>query len=161
MFDSKREEMTPLPGIGDPTGTGAVRQKASIAGGAAQQFNLDHGKRTTVIRYQDKLIEADVYAIEGEPLKVVIICPRCNGAGNGNATSIDETRKAIDWRPHAPQAVGEFMNCGSISIDAFECPWELPDAGAHNQRATGGIIGLSAKLCRLKIGVLNNIAKDA
>lgn len=160
MFDSKNEEMIPI--AGDLNRTGAVRQRHGVAdpigergAGAAQQINLDHAKVTAVIRYRDKLIEADVYALPGEPVKVVILCPRCN-----NASSIDETRKAIDWRPHPPQAVGDFVNHGKLSIEPFECSWELPDAGAHNQSARETLIG-TAPLCRLKIGVTNNIGRDA
>lgn len=161
LYDAAREEMEVLGGDYAQRPMAGVRQgvMADPAGergkGLASQHNFDHAKTTTVIRYKDKLIEADVYAVPNTPVHVVIMCPRC-----GNASTIRGERKAIDWRPHAPEPVGKLINAGSISIEPFECSWELPDAGAHDARNTKQIIG-TAPLCRLKIAVTKNVAKDA
>lgn len=163
LYDAAREEMQVLGGdyAQNPYGDRSVRQgvmrdpAGERGAGLASQTNFDHNKVTTVIRYGDRLIEADVYALKGAPVHVVILCPRC-----GNASTIRGEKKAIDWRPHAPEKLGELVNCGKISIEPFECAWELPEAGRHNQRNTSQIIG-TAPLCRLKLGVTNNIAKDA
>lgn len=163
LYDAAREEMEVLGGdyARDPSGVGAIKQgvmsdpMGERGKGLASQTNFGHGKTTTVIRYKDKLIEADVYALPNTPVHVVIMCPRC-----GNASTIKGERKAIDWRPHAPQKIGELVNAGIISIEPFECSWELPDAGQHNARNTRQISGF-APLCRLKLAVDKNVAKDA
>lgn len=123
--------------------------------GYASQVNLDAGKLTAVVRYKDKLSEADIYALEGAPLKVIFRCPRC-----GHDGTINGDHKAIAWSPHEPQRIetdGEvFLNCGELSVEPFECAWEMPDAGAH----TAGLVTAGTTLCRLVIGIDKNVAKD-
>lgn len=159
LYDDTREEMVPLKGDGDPTGTGVVRQSTHARDpfgssiGASSGVRLDKTKdATVVIRYKDRVIEADVYAFPGSPIKIVLFCPRC-----GNALSIESDKKRIDFEKHAPQSVGDFINMGRLNIEPFECTWELPDAGVH----VPGIQSAGTSLCRWKVGISDNIALDA
>lgn len=164
LYDAAREEMEVLGGdyARDPSGRGAVRQGVMAdpdgerGRGLASQTNFDHGKTTAVIRYKDKLIEADVYAIGDAPIQVVILCPRC-----GNASTVRGDKKPVEWSPHVPEKVGLLVNAGTISIAPFECAWEMP--GKVHEKASGNrsVIMKSDNLCRLKLAVDKNVAKDA
>ena len=59
------------------------------------------------------------------------------------------------WRPAS--RAGDPNNGGRLSVEPFECTWEMPDAGEHKP----GYIGGGITLCKLKIGISNNIARDA
>lgn len=161
LFDSARESMEILGGDRARSPHSAVRQgimddpERERGKGLASHTSLDHAKTTAVVRFEDRLLEADVYALPGEPVKVVILCPRC-----GNASQIDGAKKAIEWTPKAPDQIGSFINAGELSIEPFECAWELPDAGMFNPDAHKNVIG-TAPLCRLKIGITKNYARRA
>jgi len=160
MFDEKKEEMIPLAGDGDPTRSGLVDQTTRFrdptgtgAVGASSGVNLDKTKDcTVVVRYKDKLLELDVYAFPGAPMKLVLLCPRC-----GNALNIESDKKQMQLEKHAPQQVGAFVNEGRLSVEPFECTWELPDAGVH----VPGIQSAGTSLCRWRVGIDKNIARDA
>lgn len=160
LYDDKKEEMIPLAGDGDPTGTGLVDQgriapdpaRTGLVG-ATSGVHLDRTKDcTVVIRYKDRLIEADVYAFPGAPMKIVLLCPRC-----GNALNIESDKKQLELVKHVPEQIGSFWNHGKLSVEPFECTWELPDAGQH----VPGLVSAGTSLCRWKVGISNNIARDA
>lgn len=160
LYDDRTEEMIPLAGDGDPTKTGIVRQSTSSRDptgtglvGASSGVQLDKTKdATVVVRYKDRLIEADVYAFPGAPIKLVLLCPRC-----GNALNIESDKKQMSFEKSAPQQVGDFVNMGRLNVEPFECTWELPDAGVH----VPGLVSAGTSLCRWKVGISNNIARDA
>lgn len=138
-----------------------VVQKSDAEGanrhGRIQQFNLDHGKVTTVIRYKDQVIEADVYRLAGAPIKVVFRCPRC-----GSDSTINGDQKAVEFTDHEPRRVftdaGDvFMSAGELSVEPFQCPWEMPDAGAH----VPGLVSGGVSLCKLTLGIEKGVARDA
>lgn len=144
MYDPNREEIFHVAGdVADPTGTGLRGQQSSVS--------LDTKIAEVQIRYKDTLIFGDVYRYPGVPLRVVLMCPVCH-----NALTVCADRKAIDYDLEAAPKIG-----GRISIEKFECPFEAPGAGAHNPRA--GAIGIitGTKMCGWKVGVDNNVAKDA
>jgi len=159
IYDDTKEEMIPLKG-GDPTRTGMVRQSTAALDptgtghvGASSGVALDKTKdATVVVRYKDKLLEVDVYAFPGVPMKLVLLCPRC-----GNALNIESDKKQMQLEKIAPQRVGEFTNMAKLSVEPFECTWELPDAGVH----VPGLVSAGTSLCRWRVGISNNIAKDA
>ncbi len=94
-------------------------------------------------RYGDFVLEADVFP--GKDLgtfEVHIYCPRCSTPELPHNNRITSERKAI-----------EFEN-GLLSIEAFECCWEL-------QQREGERIAFGAGLCRMKMGITKNVAKDA
>lgn len=160
IYDDRTEEMVPLAGDGDPTRTGIVSQSTRSrdpngtgAVGASSGVQLDKTKdATVVIRYKDRLIEADVYAFPGAPIKLVLLCPRC-----GNALNVESDKKQMSFEKHAPHAVGDFINMGRLNVEPFECTWELPDAGVH----VPGLVSAGTSLCRWRVGISNNIARDA
>lgn len=160
IYDDSKEEMIPLAGDGDPTRSGLVSQNTrardpfgSSAIGASSGVNLSNTKDgTVVVRYQDMLIECDVYAFPGAPIKIVLMCPRC-----GHALNIESDKKQMQYAKHAPVQVGDFVNCGVLDVEPFECTWELPGAGVH----VPGIQSAGTSLCRWKVGISKNIARDA
>lgn len=164
LFDDKREEIYTV-GDANRLANRAVVQTHHHADpdgdrrygeGVAQQINLDHAKITALVRYQDHILEVDVYTSPSDATKVShveLICPRCK-----NVCRVSSERKAIDWRPAVRvERVGDMVNMGELSIEPFTCTWETPDAGAH---VAGGIRALN-KLCRLRIGITKNQARDA
>jgi hypothetical protein len=128
--DPKREELYHVAGDApDPTGTGLSGRMSSMR---LTQIALGH----PLIRYKDRVIEADVYEIHGR-LMVHLICPRCL-----NALKITDDRKKMEY------SVTE----NRISIEAFGCTWEMND----DRRMEFGV-----GLCRWRVGVTNNVARDA
>jgi len=137
----------------------------SSARGLQSTHNLIAGKQEVLVLYKDLVMTIDVYAVPGEPLKVHMICPRCHKLG-----TISGDRKAIDFEPLAanpaqsdivamgevPPTVRAMSAHGRISIEPFECAWEIGDdrhvAGSHHTGVT---------LCRQKLAIDNNRAKDA
>ena len=124
----------------DPTGKGP--------NGSQTTYRLNRAAIAhPLVAYKDYVLETDVYAHPGEPMVVHLICPRCH-----HALTIPETKKAIDLELGAgPNGQGK------LSIEPFECTWEMPEAGEH----TAGLVTAGTTLCRWKAGISNNIAKDA
>lgn len=123
----------------DPAGTGLVGSHSQIN---LNRSALGHPK----IRYRDLVLEADVYLAPGIPmpagqiaLEVHVYCPRCR-----HNLRITSDRKKIEFDP----AAGAPQDGGRISIEAFQCTWEQED---HN----------GSGLCKTKLAVENNIARDA
>lgn len=145
MYNAKTEEIYHVAGdVPDPTGTGLRGEMSSV--------NLDSKVAEVQIRYKDTIIFGDVYRYAGVPLRVVIMCPQCR-----NALTITQDNKEIDYDLAAAPQIG-----GRISIEPFTCPFEAPDAGAHRHRSGDGaqiITGMS--MCNWRVGVSNNIARDA
>lgn len=123
------------------------------ARGQAGQMNLTQTAfGHPFIRWNDFLLEADVYKLDGQPMYVHIICPRCH-----NALKIDEDHKAIFYERHRAPKFAPFLaeqgimdHGGSLSIEPFECTWELGPDRQH--------FGIG--LCRWRVAIDNNIAKD-
>lgn len=96
-----------------------------------------------IVTYKDFVLTLDVYKHEGEPMVVHLICPRCH-----HCLTIPEQKKAIELELDAgPQ------NQGRISIETFECTWELEGEKRRMQFGLG--------LCRWRVAIENNVAKDA
>ncbi len=154
----KRREVVQLAGdVPDPAG--------SPHRGAQSTTYLTGGKEEAVVVYQGMFLTVDIYRVPGEPLKVHLYCPRCH-----KHSTVPGDRKAIDWEAGAanpmrteilaagrPELV-HLADKGRLSIEAFECPWEIGDdphvAGALAIQGAGS-------LCRLRIAIDNNRAKDA
>lgn len=121
----------------DPMGTGKM--------GHASQMDMTKGAEAhPMIRYNQFVIEADVYRVpDTDEISVVILCPRCH-----NALTISSKKKAVRFDPPSvkhPQGV--------LSVEPFECTWELDTQGRRMEFGLG--------LCRWKVGISNNVAKDA
>jgi hypothetical protein len=142
--DNERELVQLAGDAPDPTGTGP--------NGAQTTYHLNrsaicHPLVTYRHGTEEFLLELDVYAHPGEPMVVHLICPRCH-----HALTIPATRKAIEIRLDVgPKAQGD------ISIETFECTWELAHVGKH----IPGLVGGGMSLCRWKVAIDHNVAKDA
>lgn len=141
--EAKRREMVQL--AGDPEH------------GIHATTRLDTMKQEVLVTYKDFLLTFDVYVLPGEPIELHYICPRCRNKGR-----ITAARKHIAFEPGESRPITlpdgkKTVTGGSLSIEPFECSWELPDAGEHKQGIRAGGI----TLCRLKLAVDNNVAKDA
>lgn len=112
-----------------------------------------------LIFWRDMVLEADVYALPGEPMQVHLICPQCR-----NALIIRQGNKVFSYDPGAPvptppgwtasevkQAMPNGLG-GRISVETFACTWE----------ADGGItrdFGLAR--CGWRVAIENNVAREA
>lgn len=113
------------------------------------------------------VITADVYKFQGEPMKIHIMCPLCGERGVENALTINEGHKHIEYDANAPLSMmlpneqGEttLMDMGgTLSVERIGCTWE-EKITAEVSRATGTLQGTN--LCRWRVVIENNIAKDA
>lgn len=106
-----------------------------------------------MVTYKDRVVEADVYKEPGEDnhFTILWVCPRCT-----NQLRIDTKKKQVEIRVDRVAPGGERIV--RLFIEPFECTWELGRGtdGTKNDR-----IAFGAGLCRLRVGVYNNIAKDA
>lgn len=147
---------------GAPGRPSLIQVAGDPARGFASQVSLASGKVETLVRYRDHVLTVDVYRLEGEPLQVHLICPRCC-----KPLRATEDRKRIEWDPtalHPHQAVAAELEAqgygqlrlGLLSIEPFGCTWEM-GGDAHNQ----GGLHTGGSLCRLKLGITRNVAKDA
>jgi hypothetical protein len=147
------------------------RELVQVAGdmdhGLASRIDLSSGKTEVLVidRKSDvPLHTIDVYVMPGEPLKVHILCPRCK-----NHLTIPGDKKAIEWDPKAenprardivalgvPPHIQAMAKTGRISIEPFECTWEL-DAG----KKVGASEFSGGNLCRWRAAIDNNLVKNA
>lgn len=104
-----------------------------------------------LIRWRDRVIEGDLYEIEGK-LVLHLICPKCSspacnppcnipGHCGPHALYVRQERKAIEWDAERQL----------LSVESFECTWELPE-GRRQEFGLG--------LCRWRVAIENNIARD-
>lgn len=144
-FDPSREELVHLAGDAPDPLAGMAGIEHARGGGVTTTMRLTKtAKGHPQIRYRDMLIEADVYAFDGEPVKVHLICPRCR-----NALSISSDKKSLEYDPRQNVEIG-----GRLDVETFECTWELPEANDRKME-----FGLG--LCRWRVAIDNNIARDA
>ncbi len=136
----------------DPNGSGMM--------GLASTTRLDGTKREVLVTYKGRagelLLTVDV--IPGDVLEVLFICPRCTKAGR-----ITGDRKHIEFDPTATRPFklpnGQpAMTGGELSIEAFMCTQELPEA-QYEQHTKTNRHGLS--LCKQTLVIDRNIARDA
>ena len=151
------------PRVRDLMGTRAQRELVQLAGdapdptgegpnGAQTTYHLNRSALANpLVTYQsgsqEYVLECDVYQQPGEPPIVHLICPRCH-----NALNIRGDRKHIQLILNAGP-----RGQGLLSIEPFECTWELPDAGRHRP----GILGSGTTLCRWRVAIDKNVAKHA
>jgi len=125
------------------------------------QLNLDAGKSMVAVWYprQELLLEIDVHAIVGAPIELLLICPKCR-----NALRITSERKQIAWDPRAENPMRREIQprlpahhqaralLGKISVEPFECTWEMnaKQAVAKDMTVTAG------NLCRWRGAIDDN-----
>lgn len=142
----------------DPTGLTDYR-------GAMSTTRLIDGRSEVVVLYKDLLMTVDLYFVPGEPLRAHLYCPRCQ-----KHSTVRGDYKAIDFDPAAanpafsdimatgaiPPELARIAAVGRLSIETFECPWEIGD-----DKHVPGVVRTGASMCRLRIAIDNNRAKDA
>lgn len=130
-FDPKTEEVVHLAGDMDH--------------GLAATVKLDKSKTEVSVRYRDFLMTCDLYRIEGAPMRLLLICPRCR-----NTLTITADKKQMAYESsRLPQFGGE------LSVEAFRCTWES-DSSKDGRRMEFGL-----GLCNWTVAIDRNIAKDA
>lgn len=155
----KRRELVQLAGDApDPTGTTNHR-------GALSTMRLTGGKQEIIVVHKDVFLTVDVYALPGEPMKIHLLCPRCH-----KHLTIPGYRKAILFEPGErnpqrstivasgrPELVS-MADLGRLSVEQFECTWEIGDV----KHVSSGIRGVhtGASLCRLRLVIDNNVARE-
>ncbi len=137
------------------------REMVQIAGdpehGYTSTTRLDTMKQEVFVTYKDFLLTVDVYALPGQPIELVYVCPKCRHQGR-----ITGDRKHVEFDPSSSRVMvlpngAKLHTGGDLSVEAFQCSWEMPDAGEHKTGIRAGGI----TLCNLKIAIDHNIAKDA
>lgn len=153
---ARKREMVQLAGDApDPTGRSNLR-------GVASTTRLDTSKLEVFVAYRGRTgqfdLTVDVYAIPGEPIEVHLICPKCR-----HQLRITSEMKKIEYELGADRPYtfvdGSSMpsNGGRLSVEPFQCTWEMPEANAH----TPGLRTHGLTLCNLKLAIDENVAKDA
>lgn len=159
---------TDTAGLATPDGNGKrtlMRVAGDEEGGIQSAINLEVGKSTVAVWYpsQELLLELDVFALPGEPVKLHMICPRCH-----KHLTISAERKHIEWDPRAanpmcrliaarlPPASMWRARLGKISVETFECTWELNG----NQKVSGDLTIGKGNLCKWRGAIDNNRVKE-
>lgn len=171
---SGKREVVQLAGDA-PDPTGLTNQT-----GLQSTHRLTGGKQEVVVVYGDLLMTLDVYALPGEPTRVQIICPRCHKHSTirGDQKKIEYDAKAINpmrerilWMARSTgltpgqdlfskermelAALVSVARFGRLSIEPFECAWEIGDA-----KHVPGALHTGASLCRLRLVIDNNRARE-
>ena len=152
------------PAVARLLGQPHERELVQLAGDAADPTGADdrgrsctyHLNRSAIahplVTYRhgtdEFLITCDVYVADGEPMVIHLICPRCR-----HALSIRADQKDIALELGA----GPDLQ-GDLSVAPFMCTWERADAGTH---VPGMVIGGGMSLCRWRVAIDHNVAKDA
>lgn len=147
----------------DPTGVTNHR-------GIQSTTRLDGAKQEVLVVYRDHVLTVDVYQLEGQPLELIMVCPRCQ-----NQLRITADNKKIDYQPRSTRPVRlpdgmlvsydkplrtrdhVFTNAGTLSVEPFGCTWEMKGADKH----TPGIRAGGLTLCNIKLVIDENVAREA
>lgn len=145
LADPNVQRLMGAPALAEPTDSG--RELMHLAGdpdtGLMSTVSLSQSAIAhPIVRYKEFVLELDVYKTPDEPMYVHLICPRCH-----NMLTISAKRKRMELRD------GGERKGGIISIEPFECTWEMEPNGRR--------VGFGLGLCRLKLAIDENIAKDA
>lgn len=130
-FDPKTEEVVHLAGDMDH--------------GLSSTVRLDKNKIEIQVRYRDFLVTCDLNQIEGAPMHLLWLCPRCR-----HTSTITSDKKQMSYEPKRLQQFG-----GELCVEPFKCAWEL-DSSRDGRRMEFGL-----GLCNLTLAIDCNIAKDA
>ncbi len=155
LATGKREVVQLAGDAPDPTGVTQAR-------GAQSTTSLTAAKREVVVVYKDLLLTVDIYVL-GAVMTAYLYCPRCH-----KALAIPGDRKAIAYEPQSanpmrseilasrrPELV-HLADHGRLSIETFECTWEI-DGAPH----VAGRHHTGASLCRMRMAIDGNRARDA
>lgn len=157
---------------GDPRLATVKRELVQVAGdvphpdgttpwrGHQSQVSLTGDKQEVLVMFREMILTVDVYVIGEHPV-AYLVCPRCR-----KVLTVRGDQKAIDFDPFVPNPVRAEIaaagdptltwaaRLGRLSIEGFECTWELDDA-PHVQ----GAVHTGASLCRMRLAIDNNRAR--
>lgn len=160
LSTGKREVVQLAGDAPDPTGLTSHT-------GLQSTHRLTGGKQEVVVVYGDLLMTLDVYALPGEPMRVQIICPRCHKHSTirGDQKKIEYEPKEMNPRAALVRAMAGYSKeelglvavaqFGRLSVEPFECAWEIGD-----DKHVPGALHTGASLCRLKLVIENNRARE-
>lgn len=158
-YDDQREELyTVLDRDPDPAGTGLQGRSSTINLGSQPLgrplVRLEPPVEDIAVMEVD-VYPADVVGKGGAPgLRILIICPRCR-----NVLEFTSARKEIEFvpaeRPEWDPTRQAMVDRGTLSIEPFECTWELDGKRKVAQTANG------MNLCRMRLGIDRNVARRA
>ena len=149
--------------------TGKKRPVVQLAGdmehGLSSTTRLNTNKIEVMVVYKapSKFLTVDVYQVPGEPVMVHMICPKCL-----KTNRITADRKRIEFDAAARNPVhglvlseagpdlASLAETGRLSVSSFECAWEV----GGDKHVQGGV-HTGASLCRQRLAIENNRAKDA
>ena len=159
---------------------GQAKSMVNVAGdedrGIMGTTHLDLAKHEIGVIFRPKgsatmiagVLTVDVYAIPGEPVKLHLICPRCH-----HTLTVNADRKAIDWQPTTPSPFPKTLrevlppesqylaaHPGVLSVDEFQCTWELEDKMQDAGRQDLGVI-TGGSLCRYRGVIDRNVLREA
>lgn len=159
---SRKRELVQVAGdVTSPDGT--------MDGGMATTWHLNRSAiGHPFVIYKQSILVVDIYEVPGEPMTVSLICPRCHHAltvsaarkkmefdrvhGAPNPTRLqEEALAACMTTPTTIPPKAELQRFGKLSVQTFECTWEM-----GKDRSEFG-----TTLCRWKVAIDNNVAKDA
>lgn len=135
VFDPEREELFTIKDDPMPPGMKNVgmSSKTDLTAGA-----IGH----PLIRWRDQVMEADVYAMPGEPMKVHIVCPKCH-----TFSWVKQEAKAMSYEPGR----GDPRNGGELNIEKFKCMGD----NVEGRRRDFGL-----GMCNWRVAIDKNIARD-
>jgi hypothetical protein len=158
LASGKREVVQLAGDAQDPTGL-------TDHTGLQSTHHLTAGKQEVVVVFGDLLLTLDVYALPGEPMRVQIICPRCHKHSTirGDQKKIEYEAKSwnrmrfriVELAGGASPEIVRSCAFGRISVEPFECAWEIGD-----DKHVPGALHTGASLCRLKLVIDNNRARE-
>ena len=142
--------------------------------GISNTMYLNRGKHEVGVLFRPKnsvtmiaaVLTVDVYAIPGEPVKLHLVCPKCQ-----HLCTVSADRKAIDWEPVSSSPIASAIrevlpedsryvadNLGILSVEEFRCTWELADQAQDTNKDAGVIV--QGSLCRFGGVIDRNVLRE-
>lgn len=137
---------------------GPIDIENGVPGQGGMNFGHDsRGNRLGVamVYYNGKfgefVLEADIFPHE-KGIMVHLYCPVCSTADKPHNLQITPERKKMEWSKDR-----------GLSVEPFECTWEMPGTQAQQGEAGGAhsnIIVTPESRCRFRIAIDDNLARD-
>jgi len=147
-FDPNKEQLVPMVDDVLERQDALERQgQDPHQGGMAMGYDMTKSALAhPQIRYSGKfgefVLTGDLYNDPEGGLMLHIYCPVCSTPEKPHNLSIRSRRKKMEWDPKR-----------GLSVEAFGCTWELPEADERKMEFGMG-------LCRWRVAIENNVAKD-
>jgi hypothetical protein len=141
-----------------------VQLAGDAPSGVTATMALTAGKQEVVVVLgSDVFMTVDVYAVPGAAPVLHIYCPRCHKHSTirGEHKRISFEPRELNPQRHVVTATGNpelvaAAQFGRLSVEAFECAWEIGD-----DKHVRSPVHTGASLCRMKLAIDNNRAVEA